>query len=123
MERTAGPFHVALVVAEESPDPVAGEGFRHACELKHLRHHEEHDQATIRIDSDIALNLRNNGYGLRRDRGLRGQILNQRLQITPPGCRGFFSVYAIPQANASHGKRATAAAGSPAATDGDGRRS
>ena len=88
MERTAGPFNVALVVAEESPDPVAGEGFCHVRELQHLRHHEKHDEATIRIDSDIALNLRNNGYGLRRDRGLRGQILNQRLQITPPGCKG-----------------------------------
>ena len=63
MERTAGPLNVALVVAEESPDPIAGEGFCHVRELQHLRHHEEHDEATIRIDSDIALNLRNNGYG------------------------------------------------------------
>ena len=44
-----------LVVGQKRPDPIAGECFCDAGKLQHLRHHEDHDEAAVRVDSDIAL--------------------------------------------------------------------
>ena len=60
VQRASGPIDVRLVVSQEAPEPVAREGLRDARELQHLGHHEQHDEAAVRIHRNVAWNgLRN----------------------------------------------------------------
>ena len=54
VQRAAGPLHVRLVVAQETPEPVAGKGVRHARQLQHFGHHQQHHQAAVGVHGDVA---------------------------------------------------------------------
>jgi len=52
------PLGVGLVVAQKLPNGVIGEkSLMHVRQLKHFRHHQQHDQATVSVDRNISLQL------------------------------------------------------------------
>jgi len=57
MEAHAGPLDVRLVKAEELPDGVVGEGLRDLTEAHDFTHHEQHDEAAVCVNGDVALLL------------------------------------------------------------------
>ena len=61
VQRAADPGGVCLVERQEAPKWVAGKSFGNAREFQHLRHHEEHDEATVCVDGEIALGLLHGG--------------------------------------------------------------
>ncbi len=63
VEAHAGPLDVGLVEGEDAPEVAAGEGLRDFGELQDFAHHEEHDEATVGVDGDVAALAGGDGGG------------------------------------------------------------
>ena len=50
VQRTTDPLDVGLVMAKKFPKAAFRQRFRHATEMEHLAHHQEHDEAAKRIE-------------------------------------------------------------------------
>ena len=50
MQRAADPLDVRLVVARNAQSRLSGQRPRHAREVQHLGHHQEHDEAAVGVD-------------------------------------------------------------------------
>ena len=50
VQRAAAPGHMALVMGEKPHHRAVADRLAHAAEVQHLRHHQEHHKAAIRID-------------------------------------------------------------------------
>src|SRR5437879_3211133 len=57
MQRAPDPFDMRLMVAEELPETAFWQRRGHAAKAQCLRHHEEHDKATIGVERGQSLRL------------------------------------------------------------------
>ena len=54
VQAEAGPFDVGLVVGEDVPEEAVGVGAGDGGEIEDLAHHEQHDEAAVGVDGDVA---------------------------------------------------------------------
>jgi len=43
-----------LIVCKNAPEQAAGKGVGYGSETHDFAHHEQHDEAPVRVDSDVA---------------------------------------------------------------------
>jgi hypothetical protein len=55
MKAHADPLGVSLIEGKNPPNDAVGEGKSDAGELEHLRHHEQHDKASIGVHCNVSL--------------------------------------------------------------------
>ena len=63
VEAHADPLDVGLIKREYLPDGVCREGFGDLGEAEDFSSHEEHDQAAIGVDGEVAGDRRGRGVG------------------------------------------------------------
>jgi len=50
----SSPLNMRLIVSKDAPEQAAGKGVGDGSKALHFAHHEQHDEAPVRVDSDVA---------------------------------------------------------------------
>ncbi len=74
VESHASPFNVSLIEGEDTPEEAVGKSAGHAGETHDLAHHQQHHEAAIGVDSNIADGRRHGGMAPR----IRLDLMNVR---------------------------------------------